>query len=92
MKKLLMILLAVLLLAGCSSGKAAGMLTAEEAEEIALENAGLTREDVTFLRSEYEVDRGVPQYEVDFIHNGQEYDYHISAENGQILEYSQDKQ
>ena len=80
---LTMILLAIL--PGCSSGKAAGMLTAEDAEDIALEDAGLTRQEVSFLQTEYEVDRGVPQYEVEFSHRGREYDYHISAENGHIL-------
>ena len=76
---------AALLLAGCASGRDTGMLTAREAENIALDRAGFTREEVTALRSEYDVDRGVPVYEVEFFHNDREYDCHISAETGEIL-------
>ena len=92
MKRILTFTLAAVLiisLGACSRGKAAGILTAAEAEEIALTNAGLTRSEVTNLHTEYEVDRGVPQYEVEFFSGGREYDYHISAENGQIL-YAED--
>ena len=85
MKRIVLLLLALLLLNGCSSGKAAGMLTAEEAEEIALAQVGLTREEISGLHSEYDVERGIPVYEVEFTHNGREYDYHISAETGQIV-------
>ena len=88
MKRLWIALAAAVLLltlSGCSSGKAAGMLTAEEAENIALDRAGFTREEVTALRSEYDVDRGIPVYEVEFYHNNREYDCHISAETGEIL-------
>lgn len=95
MKRITLLFLAAVLLiflGGCGSGNAAGMLTEQEAEEIALTHAGLTREEAAFLRSEYEVDRGVPQYQVEFSRGGQEYEYHISAENGQILEFSQEKQ
>ena len=85
MKRIVLLLLALLLLSGCSDRKAAGMLTAEEAEEVALGHAELTREAVAGLHSEYDVERGVPVYEVEFTHNGREYDYHISAETGQIV-------
>ena len=85
MKRIVLLLLALLLLSGCSDRKAAGMLTAEEAEQIALAQAGLTREEISGLHSEYDVERGIPVYEVEFTHNGREHDYHISAENGQIV-------
>ena len=85
MKRIVLLLLALLLLGGCSERKNTGMLTAEEAENIALAHAGLTRSEITQLHAEYDVERGVPVYEVEFTHNGREYDYHISAENGQIV-------
>lgn len=65
--------------------RTAPKLTAEEAEAIALADAGLTPEQVTRLRSEYDVDRGVGEYDVEFHHDGWEYDYEIHADNGEIL-------
>ena len=87
MKKTLAILL---LLAGCSSGKAAGMLTAEEAEEIALNHAGLARQEVMFDRTELDRDRNKTEYEVEFRAGRWEYSYEIDAVTGQILDYDKD--
>ena len=66
-------------------------LTKEEAREIALKHAGLTAEEVTRLRVEFEYDDGIPEYEVDFYHNGYEYDYEIHAETGKILFWDKDR-
>lgn len=65
-------------------------ITEEEAESIALEAAGFTAESVTGLRTEYEVDDGVPKYEVQFYHENTEYDYNIHAQTGEILSYDVD--
>lgn len=65
-------------------------LTQEEAQSIALEAAGLTADSVTGLRTEYEVDDGVPLYEVQFYHENTEYDYTIHAQTGEILSYDVD--
>lgn len=101
MKKLTTLLLALLMIAGlfgcASSGEAQqlssgtrGLLTAEEAADIALGHAGFSKDQVEYLHTEYEVDRGVPQYEVEF-HQGQwEYDYEIHAETGEILSQSRE--
>ena len=62
----------------------------EEAESIALEDAGFTPDQVTGLRTEYEVDDGIPRYEVRFRQGRWEYDYEINANNGQILSYDRD--
>lgn len=66
-------------------------LTKEEAAEIALKHAGLTTDQVTNLRTEYEIDDGVPQYEVEFHQDIWEYDYEINAETGEILSYDKEK-
>lgn len=66
------------------------LLTKEEAEAIALEHAGLTADQVTYLRTEYEIDDGIPQYEVEFHQDRWEYDYEINAETGQILSFDRD--
>lgn len=66
-------------------------LTREEAEAIALKEAGLTAEEITGLHSEYDIDDGVPEWEIDFYSGGWEYDYTIHAENGTVLHSERDK-
>lgn len=68
-----------------------GELTAQEAEEIALEDAGLTREQVKRLYSEYDYDDGVSRYEVQFEHEKLEYEYEIRASDGKILSFDRDR-
>jgi len=99
-KVIAVVLLATLLLTGCavSATPATGttaeqtkQLTAEEAKAIALKDAGLTVEQVTGLRAELDRDDGRPEWEVDFHHDGFEYDYTIHAETGKILESDKDR-
>lgn len=65
-------------------------ITAERAEDIALAHVGLSRADVTGLRTEYDLDDGVPEYEVEFRSGRLEYDFEIHAETGKILDYDCD--
>lgn len=60
-------------------------LTAEEAENIALNHAGVKRSDARFDRTEFDKDDGVPEYEIEFRVGRWEYSYEIHAENGKIL-------
>lgn len=60
-------------------------ISADEAKATALKDAGLKESDVNFLRSEKDYDDGVLKYEIEFTHNGIEYDYDIDANNGKIL-------
>lgn len=69
----------------------AGQITREQAEAIALEHAGLTADQVSRLRTEYEVDDGVPRYEVQFRQGRWEYDYEINANTGAIISYDRDE-
>lgn len=64
---------------------AAEKLTAEQAQEIALKHAGLTKEQITGLKAQFDYDDGVAEYEVEFFYNGTEYDYEIHALTGEIL-------
>jgi len=66
-------------------------LTAEEAKAIALKHAGFPPEQVRFLRADFDYDDGVPQYEVEFVANGWEYEYDIHAETGEILSFDKDR-
>lgn len=65
-------------------------LTPQEAEAIALEYVQLTASDVTRLRTEFEIDDGVPLYQVEFHVDRTEYEFEIHAENGNILSYDKD--
>lgn len=67
-----------------------GLLTKEQAQAIALEHAGFTADQVERLRTEYEIDDGIPRYEVRFRQGRWEYDYEINAETGAILSYDRD--
>ena len=60
-------------------------ITAEAAEDIALAHAGISREDLRYLRTEFDYDNAVPEYEIEFYHEGWEYDYEIQAVTGEIL-------
>lgn len=65
-------------------------ITAADAEQIALNHAGFTADQVKYLRTEYEIDDGRPQYEVTFHQDKWEYDYEIDARTGNILSFERD--
>lgn len=65
-------------------------VTQEKAESIALEHAGLLADEVRNIRTEYEIDDGIPHFEVQFYYENWEYDYEIHAETGEILSFDKD--
>ena len=62
----------------------------ERAKSIALNHAGLSASDVTFVRSVLEYDNGRAEYEVEFWKDNVEYDYEIDASTGNILSADRD--
>lgn len=64
--------------------------TAQQAEAIALADAQLKPEEVTLRPTKLDRDDGVTHWEVEFIHGDWEYDYHIHAQTGAILERGKD--
>ena len=70
--------------------QASNKITIDEAKEIALEHAGLTKDKVTFLATESEIDNGTEKYDIEFYYNDKEYDYEISAIDGKIIKYDND--
>ncbi len=66
-------------------------LTKEEARNIALKDAGLTKDQVSRLKVEFDYDDGVPEYDVEFTHDGWEYEYEIHAETGAIRSRDKDR-
>lgn len=65
----------------------ATVLTEEEVIAIVLEHAGVSAEQAEHLRAQYELDDGVPEYEVDFRVGMTEYEYTVHAETGAILSF-----
>ncbi|WP_022766256.1 PepSY domain-containing protein [Butyrivibrio sp. XPD2006] len=69
---------------------AAGNITLEQAKQIALTNAGLNANQVTFVKEGMEMDDGRTKYEVEFYAGNMEYDYDIDALTGAIISFDQD--
>lgn len=70
---------------------AATAVTEEQARETAMSHAGLTADQVTFVRSELDRDDGRLMYDVEFYTSDyKEYDYEIDAATGEILSYDYD--
>ena len=66
-------------------------VTEEQARETALSHAGLTADQVTFVRSKLDWDDGRQVYDVEFYDGSYtEYDYEIDANTGDILSYDYD--
>lgn len=62
-----------------------------KAKEIALDHAGLTEDQVTFIRSHLDWEDGRQVYDVEFFtSDGKEYDYEIDAATGQVRSYDYD--
>ncbi len=63
----------------------------DKAKEIALKHAGLAASAVSFSKAKLEIDDGQPEYEIEFYHNGTEYDYTIHAVSGAVLEHEAER-
>ena len=65
-------------------------LSQDEAKAIALQDAGLAEDQVSLLRIRLEYDDGRAEYDVEFLHGTDEYDYSIDAVTGKILSVDRD--
>ncbi len=66
-------------------------ITKEAAAEKALQNAGLTADVITGLEIEMDFGRGRMLYEIEFDHEGIEYEYELDAITGEIVKHKQEK-
>ncbi len=73
-----------------SAAPVTNYISSDKAQQIALENAGLTADSVTFIRTHLDYDDGRAEYEVEFYQGNVEYDYDIDAVSGTILSYDHD--
>ena len=79
--------------AGDHTGSAEdGYIGEDKALEIALADAGLSKDEVTLtvVKLDYEDDRGVYEYEVEFVRGSTEYEYSIDAVTGEIRDKDTD--
>ena len=67
-----------------------GDISVDKAKEIALSHAGLSADQVTFVKVNMDFDDGIQKYEIEFYYNYREYSYEIDANTGNILSYEQD--
>lgn len=67
------------------------LLTKKEAEDIALNRAGLTRQQVLRIQTEYDLENGQHTYEVEFRQGFWEYNARIDAETGEILDWEMER-
>ncbi|MDD5936952.1 MAG: PepSY domain-containing protein [Clostridiales bacterium] len=70
-----------------TNGKTSNKITIDQAKEIALKHAGLTKDQVSFSQTKNDIDDGIEKYDVEFNYEGKEYDYEISAIGGEIIKY-----
>ena len=65
-------------------------ITRDEAEAIAVKDAGVSADAVVRMRSSLDWERGERIYDVEFYADGVEYDYEISTVDGAILSFDQE--
>ena len=69
------------------TAESAGEISKADAKKIALEDAGLSEQDVTINKCKLDFDDGVKTYDMEFRNaEGYEYEYEIDAETGKILD------
>ncbi|HHW94600.1 MAG TPA: peptidase [Mogibacterium sp.] len=75
---------------GDNSNGEAGKISADEAKQIALGDAGISEADATFTKIDLDKDDGILEYEIEFQVGEWEYEYTINASNGKILDFEKD--
>lgn len=67
-----------------STGQLPATVTLEDAREIALADAGVSREQATFTEVEGDTEGGIPIYEFKFYAGNVEYEYEINGQTGAV--------
>ena len=91
---LLVSLMLVVALSGCGLREdipPKDAISAQEAQNIALHHAGLQLSEVRMDRADYDLDDGVPEYEIEFRKDKTEYDYTIHAVTGEVLAHHSER-
>ena len=72
------------------AGGSGNYITEEQARAAALEHAGVAEADAQFLSVRLDYDDGRAEYDVEFLHGTEEYDYTIDALTGEVLSMDRD--
>lgn len=72
---------------GSTPADPAELITPEQSQNIALDHAGVSAEEVTGLHAVLDTDDGRREYDVEFHVGRTEYDYEIDADTGAILSF-----
>lgn len=67
-------------------------ISQEELKTIVLLHAGLSEDQISayFVLSDYDDDRGIPEYDVSFYAGDFEYDYEVNALTGEITDFEKE--
>ena len=75
-----------ILFTGCAAGTTQiSRIDLDAAKAAAIEAAGFSEADVTFVSTELDRRNGIEFYDIDFHANGKEYDYDIDAFTGTVI-------
>ena len=72
------------------SSQGTNYISADKAQSIALQHAGVSASDATFRKAHLDRDDGIYVYELEFVSGDWEYDYEIHATTGAILDWDRD--
>jgi len=90
MKRIIMFI-AVLTMLFSACGNAETKISEKRAEEIALSNAGVSQDEVKYIRTEKDRDNGKTVYDIEFrTKDNREFDYEIDADTGDVLSYDKE--
>lgn len=73
--------------AAAAQGQVKAAVTAGQAKEAALKQAGLSASQVTGLQVQLDYDDGRAEYEGEFYYNGLEYEFAVDAASGSVVEW-----
>ena len=68
-----------------------GGITSDDALNLALKHANLTKSQINLKKSKLDHEHGMMVYEVEFVANGMEYEFDIDSETGEILKYEKER-
>ena len=81
----------LLFLAGIAITESRIHLAPAEAEQIALNHAGLNKDDISFLSAHLDKEFIKSAYEINFFSGMTEYEYEIDAATGRLIDFDMDR-
>ena len=86
-KRIMAVLVLVALLLGVftACGNKTKVLTSEDAQAVAMEQAGLTKDQITDMHTHIVTDNGIPCYNVHITSENGSYVYLIAAADGTVI-------